>query len=163
MYAGLRMRVPGIRGRAEAACEGRRGSFARWAVGLGVCAVLSVVAHGAEKKPVPWVQVPLDSLGFPGAVECVSGVGELGVDGEFSGQQPFVGDVRDAQVGATAGTVIRRTTKTGWWQGSWWICRAGTWQTGRSGICTTMGAICGAWGTGGFCCGLGMGCRRWLR
>jgi hypothetical protein len=40
-----------------------------------VCAALSVAAYGAEKKPVPWVQVSLDSLGFPGVSSAFLGSG----------------------------------------------------------------------------------------
>jgi hypothetical protein len=47
----------------------------RRVVGLGLCAVLSVAAYAAEKKPVPWVQVPLDSLGFPGVSSAFLGSG----------------------------------------------------------------------------------------
>jgi hypothetical protein len=42
---------------------------------MGVCAALSVATCAAEKKPAPWVQVPLDSLGFPGVSSAFLGSG----------------------------------------------------------------------------------------
>jgi hypothetical protein len=67
------MRVPGICGRARAAARRWRWSFALRA--LGVCALVAgpVGADAAEKKP--WLQLPLESLGFPGASSALVATG----------------------------------------------------------------------------------------
>ena len=76
MYAGLRMRVPEIYQRGNRVRQVRR----RWCVRCTVAALLvgwgvSVQAILAEKKPGPWVQIPLDSVGFPGVSSTFLGSG----------------------------------------------------------------------------------------
>jgi hypothetical protein len=64
MYAGLGMRVP-------SKCGVRMVS----AVALGAVLCLAGTARAGEKKPVPWVQVSLESLGFPGVSSALLGAG----------------------------------------------------------------------------------------
>jgi hypothetical protein len=67
------MRVPWSCGRFE--LELRR----RWARGavtaLGLCVALGVGAHGEKKKNAPWVELPLEGLGFPGVSSVFLGSG----------------------------------------------------------------------------------------
>jgi hypothetical protein len=69
MYAGTKMQVPenSFRSARSGQTRGRRlGTCVVWmVVALGIVAVRPTTA-GGEKKSGPWVQLSLDSLGFPG-------------------------------------------------------------------------------------------------
>ena len=76
MYAGFGMRVSGISRRGRRERQVRVSPWV-WCATWAVVGVMSVPGRGmwAEKKPSPWVQISLESVGFPGVSSTFLGAG----------------------------------------------------------------------------------------